>query len=160
MISQSITVYECDADTVDRILPLMRAFHDESGHAVVADFAEDVWLGAMQTLYRQELARITYTTHDDRPDGQPAAFMAAYVSCNLFNGDIQVQEQAWYVHASARCDPHGWSLMRELETWSRDIGAKRILVTHLNNATGDRLRHILPRFGYEPLELYYAKELD
>lgn len=160
MISESIVVHECDTDTVDRILPLMRAFHAESGHTVVADFDADIWLDAMRSLYQQGLARITYTTHDGREDSQPAAFMAAYISCNLFNGDIQVQEQAWYVQAAARTDPHGWVLMRELEAWSRSIGAKRILVTHLNNTTGDRLRAILPRFGYQPLELYYAKELD
>jgi len=156
MVDYQLDVFECGSDDLHLIVPLLDQFHAESGHNVVADFDAEVWLRSMQSLVDHGMARVTYTQRDR----VPVAFMAAYISANLFNGDIQVQEQAWYVQKACRTDPDAWMLMRELEEWSASIGARRILVTHLNNKTGDRLRSILPRFGYQPLELYYAKELN
>lgn len=148
-------VHTCHEDRVHHIVPLATKFSASSG----VPLDNELWVEVMATMIRNRQADIYFITENDRWTGAPVAFMSVYYAPNPFNGQQQIIEQAWYVDESERGQPHGWVLLRHLDSVAKDIGACRIIMAHMDNAVGDRLRHILPRFGYSPLEVTYSKEL-
>ena len=92
----------------------------------------DVWHVNMQAMMDGDMAESLYITRNDDPDGEPVALMLAYIVPCPFSGETQVWEQAWFVTAGERGQPHAFTLLAALEepscgTWvpARLDGAPR-----------------------------------
>ena len=112
----------------------------------------------MQAMMDGDMAESLYITRNDDPDGEPVALMLAYIVPCPFSGETQVWEQAWFVTAGERGQPHAFTLLAALEELAAELGCRHVWMAHLDNKFGERLRHILPRFGYKPHQIYYSKE--
>ena len=58
-----------------------------------------------------------------------------------------------------RKGPLARRLVRVLETFAAGANAKRVCMTHLVDETGMRLSRLFRRWGYEPFEVGYIKEV-
>lgn len=148
-------VHRASVDTLARLKPLMAEFSELSGYG-----DPDVWHVNMQAMMDSDMAESLYITRNDDPDGEPVALMLAYIVPCPFSGETQVWEQAWFVTAGERGQPHAFTLLAALEELAAELGCRHVWMAHLDNKFGERLRHILPRFGYKPHQIYYSKELN
>tara|TARA_R110002096_G_scaffold51332_3_gene134248 strand:- start:375 stop:854 length:480 start_codon:yes stop_codon:yes gene_type:complete len=154
-------VHTLDSTGIGKVLPLARDFYAESGSILSSEnnFDDNVWSSAMLKCIESDTIRVLYTTKSGRVDGECVALMTVALVVSPFDGRIEIHEAMWYVAKGHRSLGHGMTLLRSLDTLAGETGAARIIMTHLENNTGDRLSHILPRFGYKPLEVTYSKEV-
>ena len=154
-------VHTLDSTGIGKILPLARSFYAESSSIFSSEnnFDDDLWSASMSRCIESETMRVLYTTKSGRVDGECVALMTVALVVSPFDGRIEIHEAMWYVAKGYRSFGHGMTLLRSLDALAEEIGAARIIMTHLENNTGDRLSHILPRFGYKPLEVTYSKEV-
>jgi len=147
-------VFRATTETLYLLKPLMAEFSELSGYG-----DPEVWHTNMQAMMEAGMAESFYITEKGKPKGEPVALMLAYIVPCPFSGETQVWEQAWFVTAKERGQPHAFTLLAELEEFAKERGCSHVWMAHLDNEFGDRLRHILPRFGYKPHQIYYTKEL-
>lgn len=144
-------VYRATPDTLVELKPLMAEFSELSGYG-----DPDVWHTNMVAMMEAGMAEAFFIQRE----GTPVALMLAYIVPCPFSGQMQVWEQAWFVTASERGQPHAFTLLAELESYAVEQGCSHVWMAHLDNEFGERLRHILPRYGYKPHQIYYSKELS
>ncbi len=154
-------VHEIAKGSARRVLYLAKSFHAETdGHfpaGLSYSFDDDVWLKAMHTSMKGGVVRIFYTTANGRKTCTPVALMVVAVCASPYDGTTEIHEVMWYVASEHRAHGHGIRLLRSLDALAEEIGAARIIMTHLEDSVGERLRDILPKFGFQPLEVTYAK---
>ena len=154
-------VHEVAKGAAHRVSNLAGSFVAETdGHlpaGVAYSFDDDVWTQAMNASMEVGVTRIFYTTATGRKNATPVALMAVAVVPSLYDGTIEIYEVMWYVAAEHRAHGHGIRLLRSLDALAEEIGAARIIMTHLEDSVGERLRDILPKFGFQPLEVTYSK---
>jgi GNAT superfamily N-acetyltransferase len=154
-------VHEIAKRSARRVAHLAKLFHEETDGKFPAGltyhFDSAVWIKAMHTSMESGLVRIFYTTESGRKKGTPVAVMVVVVCASPYDGSTEIHEAMWYVAPGHRAFGHGIRLLRSLDGLAEDIGAARIIMTHLEDSVGDRLRDILPKFGFKPLEVTYAK---
>lgn len=154
-------VHEVANGAAGQVLYLARSFHAETdGHfpaGLSYGFDDEVWLKAMHSSMESGLVRIFYTTSTGRKNKTPVSIMVVVVCASPYDGSTEIHEAMWYVAPEHRAAGHGIRLLRSLDDLAEEIGAARIIMTHLEDSVGDRLRDILPKFGFRPLEITYAK---
>lgn len=84
-----------------------------------------------------------------------AGLFVAVLNRNLLTGAPSMGEILFYVDPVAR--GHGRKLLRYAEDWARERGCCRATLCHLE--TTPRLETAYRRWGYEPIERAYRKEL-
>ena len=68
-------------------------------------------------------------------------------------------EAFWFVSESLR-GTLGMRLYKAFETWAKTQGVDSIQMIHLMDATGEKVRNLYLRMGFEPVEVRYQKRLN
>jgi GNAT superfamily N-acetyltransferase len=90
-------------------------------------------------------------------DGQVAGAIGGALYPEPYGSATVCQEFFWFVSPKQR--GQGVELYRELEQWARDRGCSRIRMCHMLDSMPDRLKRVYERWGFEPVEVHYEKEL-
>jgi len=77
---------------------------------------------------------------------------------DLNDGELVVTETFWFVDSEYR-GKAGLQLFNIFEKWAVSIGAKRIIMGHLNKLLSDKLKIFYNRKGYEAFETHYVREV-
>ena len=151
-------VYCMPAREMSRLLPLIEEF---AGWQVSnpKEVAQS-WLDTTVELVEAEMCRVYFVTLDDKPSGDPIGLLSVYVMPHPWTGRKELHEQIWFVTEEHREFGAGFDMLRYLDLEAERLGIERIVMTHLNNPTGDRLRKVLHRFGNQHLEINYYKDRD
>lgn len=151
-------IFEACATDLHRLTALAREF--AACEMADPDGAATNWHAGTCELLRNGMARVFFCTDNDDLMGRPVGLLAVLVVPHPWTLSVQVHEQLWFVTQEYRDTPIGFALVRHLDGVASDLGASQILITHLYNEVGERLRRILPRYGYRPLEINYTKEVN
>ncbi len=73
------------------------------------------------------------------------------------NGELNATELFWFVKKEKR--GQGLLLLREFEKWAKDNHCKNIMMVHLIDLMPDKVKMVYEKFGYQPIEIHYRKEL-
>ena len=90
-------------------------------------------------------------------DGVVLGTIGSMISEDFITGDLICTEMFWYVEPQYR--RHGIRLHKALEAEAKNRGCERIYMVHLAKLKADKLERYYKRCGYEPLEIFYSKEL-
>lgn len=151
-------IFEAGPTDLHRLVHLAREF--AACEMADPDGAASNWHAGTVELLRSGTARVFFCTDNDDLTGHPVGMLAVVVMPHPWTLSVIVMEQLWFVTKEYRNTPIGFALVSHLDDVAKDIGAKQILITHLYNEVGERLRRILPRYGYKPLEINYTKEVN
>jgi len=151
-------IFEAEANSLHRLVGLAEQFAahemaDPKGSATN-------WHACTCDSLRNGMMRVFFCTDNDTLEGTPVAILSVFVMPHPWTLKREVMEQLWYVTEEYRSTPVGMDLLRHLDEVAKGVGAHRIMITHLYNEVGERLRRVLPRFGYKPLEINYTKEVE
>lgn len=83
--------------------------------------------------------------------------IGAMITTDFVTGDLICSEMFWYVDPSHR--RQGIKLHRALEAEAKNRGCARIYMVHLAKLNADKMEKYYLRCGYEPLEVFYSKDL-
>jgi GNAT superfamily N-acetyltransferase len=91
-------------------------------------------------------------------DPKPLGCLGALIHPDPMDGSLVITEAFWFVAPESR--GVGRYLLDELEEWGKEIGAKRLVMSHLVTIDdGARLGRFFVKRGFTPMELHYVKEL-
>jgi len=156
-MSQSV-VHKMEASRLHRLADLIEEF--ASHHAPNPGQVANSWHESTVRQMEAELCHVYFVTENGKPSGKPIGMLSVYLMPHPWTGKIEIHEQIWFVTEEHRDFGAGLDLLRFLDEEAPRLGAERIIMTHLNNPTGDRLRKVLHRFGYQPLDINYYKEVN
>jgi len=77
---------------------------------------------------------------------------------DAYNGHLIATEMFWFVQEGYRGE--GLELYRAFELWARKKKCAEIRMVHLLDSMPGRLAVLYRRWGYEPAEIHYRKELQ
>lgn len=151
----NMAIHRATPDDLPRMFSLMRQFSMECGRKPDLEG----WHKAMLRTFDMGAAIVLYTTASEKRSGTVTGILVALDFPCMLTGKRQLVEQMWFVTEEYRLRGDGFDLLKHLDSVAADRGATQILMTHLANETGERLRKVLPRYGYKPLEINYIKQL-
>ena len=151
----NMAIFRATPDDLPRMFGLMRQFSLECGRD--PDF--DGWHEGMLRTFEMGAAIVIYTTATEKRNGAMTGMLVALDFPCMLTGKRQLVEQMWFVTQEYRSRGDGFDLLKYLDSIAAERKATQILMTHLANETGERLRKVLPRYGYKPLEINYIKQL-
>lgn len=77
----------------------------------------------------------------------------------MFADDGVAQIVTWWVHEDHRANGVGGELMKGVEMWAKEMGAKHIMAGHYANKTGKQVKKMYEGNGYSLIEYTYLKEI-
>ena len=155
--SDAVSINAADPSEVHRLVELARSFHAENAEAgYLEEFSDEFWVRYWSALLAEGLGVLLYCAD---ATGKPVGMLAATVSLAHTDGAMQVTETLWYMDPDHRKGALAKRLVRALETFAAAAEAKRVCMTHLVDETGVRLSRLFKRWGYEPFEIGYVKEV-
>jgi GNAT superfamily N-acetyltransferase len=83
--------------------------------------------------------------------------IGAMISEDFITNDLICTEMFWYVEPDHR--RQGIKLHKALEKEAKKYGCERIYMVHLAKLKADKLERYYRKCGYEPLEVFYSKDL-
>jgi len=84
--------------------------------------------------------------------------IGAMISEDFITDDLICTEMFWYVDPDHR--RQGIKLHKALEVEAKKRGCERIYMVHLAKLKADKLERYYRKCGYEPLEVFYSKDLN
>jgi len=129
---------------------LCQAFSDES--------LDEYGLGVTQDRLDQMIEVCKDISYFLVINEKPVGVIAGFLTHNLTNGKLAVQEVIWYVDKDHRS--HGKKLMDAFENLARERGASSVVMALMCNSMSDRLDKFYKRLGFRPFEVQYIKELN
>ena len=88
--------------------------------------------------------------------GELVGMIGGLICPDLYDGEIVCHTSFWFVVPTAR-GRLSIQLLEAFEDWAREVGAKRVVVTHLSSV--ESLGLLYSRRGYQPLERSYVRKL-
>lgn len=72
---------------------------------------------------------------------------------------IAAQELFWWCDPSARGKGAGLALIKAMEDWAKDIGAKTLYMASTSNPNAEKLAKLYQRRGFSKHDIYFAKRI-
>lgn len=117
-------------------------------------FKPDVFERTWNKLLAAQIGSIFVLHHEQQPVG--AIGGAVFPDPN--DGDPVATEFFWFVTKEHR-GTGGVRLLDTFERWAKGMGARRLLMVHLQNLNPDGLRQFYERRGFQHVESHYLKEI-
>jgi hypothetical protein len=92
-------------------------------------------------------------------EGRIFGMLGGLISPDLCDGTVTANEAFWFVRKQNRGSLGGIRLLDTFERWATEVGARRIIMTHLHKSMPEKLKALFERRGYEELETNYMKLL-
>ncbi len=83
--------------------------------------------------------------------------LGATIIPDINDGELVAHEMFWYVVKEHRESLMGIRLFKEFERQTIQLGAKRVIMTHINNLNPESLKKFYGKMGYYPIETNYIK---
>lgn len=90
--------------------------------------------------------------------GQPVGAIGGVVYPDPNDGDLVASEFFWFVTKEQR-GIGAVRLLDAFERWARGMGARRMIMIHLQRLNPDGLRSFYERRGFQHVESHYLKEI-
>jgi GNAT superfamily N-acetyltransferase len=76
---------------------------------------------------------------------------------SLYGGEPVAMKTSWYVAPKYR--GKGMSLVHAFEKLAKELGCKKVVMSHLPGKQAERIERIYKRRGYKPIDIQYVKEV-
>ena len=93
-------------------------------------------------------------------DGVLAGCIFGELTDTFWSNDLAVYERMWYVSPRYRGTLSGVRLLKCLDRWSRDRGAREFFIGHSSGMNRERSDVLLRKLGYESVATLYGRQLD
>ncbi|MBI4723919.1 MAG: GNAT family N-acetyltransferase [Rhodomicrobium sp.] len=131
-------------DDVARMVELGLRFYSEEGSREASP----------HQLARFAIAHLCDENRVSFAAGDPiAACLFGMIAPHYLTGELTAFKTAWYAIPGSR--GYGAHLLRVLEAWAKEKGARRLMVA----GRQERTLTLLARLNYQPLETVYSKDV-
>lgn len=89
--------------------------------------------------------------------GEIAGTLGGVAYPDINSGELIAVEFFWFTRPGHRGG--GVKLYRAFEAWARERGCRQIRMVHLMDSQPEQLARVYRRWGFEPVEVHYGKEL-
>lgn len=143
-------VLSLDGEQAEQIVKLGRKFYAHVG--LGSQFHEKTFVEMWNALMRLGVAAMWVA-------GNPIiGSLGAILSPGIFDGVVTVQECFWFVDPEHR-KLSGLKLFGAMERWAVEVGAKRILMAHVDQVDDESsVAKFYVRSGFRKLETVYVRE--
>ncbi len=151
------TIRQATAADLPTIVDMAQLIHLETPYHLHVTVNHDILLGSMRTLMENPMSLVLMATEDgtDKSIGT----IGALCHPSPISGEIGVGELFWYVVPDYRSGfgfaSPGLRLLRTLEGWAKEMGAKWMQLT----ASTAEMGQVYSALGYTPIEIDYQKRL-
>lgn len=136
---------------IDKTLPLIKSFYDESLKAYGFNFNEETLRAVMKTHCDNQSALVM--EEDNLIIGVIAGQFVQFPT-----SDLKVfQEVIWYVLPEYRS--HGIKLFKETERHCKSIGIQAVIMGNMSNLNNDKMDRFYTGQGYKIMEVQWIKLL-
>lgn len=118
-------------------------------------FSGDFFVGMWEQILRDAKGAMWVSIQGDAVVGG----IGGVVTPDLFTGDVMVIEAFWFMHPMCRGTLDSVKLLTSFEEWGALIGAKRVVMVHLDTSEETAAEGIYRRRGYMPLETSHYRAL-
>ncbi len=146
-------IFKVDEKLDQQIRECGNEFHEEA--KLPGLFCRETFLNSWGTIIKLGFGALWRATEEDRLVGM----FGALLSPDLCDGKIVAAEAFWFVRKSSRGGTVGLRLFREFESWGRNVGANRLIMTHLLSSMPEKLKNFYEREGFVAAEISYVKQL-
>lgn len=140
-----------DAD-FEQLDALAKKFFDEG--QMKGEIGKDSFSTGLRKYVDMDLATCLTLVDGDVVKGM----IGAMITLDFVTEDLVCSEMFWYVDPDHR--RQGIKLHRALEVEAKNRGCARIYMVHLARLNADKMEKYYLRCGYEPLEVFYTKNLQ
>lgn len=149
-------IREAEAKDIPRLTELCRMFFEESGLAATESFCPE----SMSAFHARLLSNPAAITAVAESDGEVQGLLCALMAPEFHNSAIfKGHEIYWYVVPEQRGTSMGVRLMRHVEQWMKEHGAKEFWVSHMAAFNADSASSLYRRMGFSPVNHVYSKVL-
>ena len=146
-----VEIRQAEYEDVDTIFRMILRFIEST------DYAKRLTVDG-QTLYNTLDKLLAHDDHAifvaDR-SGQVVGAIGLAMGRNLFAGTVECSEVFWWVEPEHRQTKAGILLLKKAEAWSRDRGAKHLIMI----APNERVERLYTRRGFDKIETTYVRKL-
>lgn len=142
-------IRKAEPSDIEAICYLIRRFHASSQYLLWLPHDGLSVRGLVERMLGDENAAVFVLD-----DLKGAMGLQAYQ--HPMSGDLTVSEMFFYVEPEAR--GQGVGLMRRAEGWSREVGARRLLM--ISPEKDERVQKFYERSGFEAVEVHFVKGLS
>lgn len=132
--------------------PAAREFYASSKHLKAFDLER--FCSAWKNLLESGVGTIFLLWHE----GAIVGAIGGVVYPEMYSDAMVAQEFFWFVSPKHR--GQGADLYRAFEQWARENGATEIRMGFLHDSMPERLTVVYKRWGFQPIETNWAKELN
>lgn len=148
------TIRRATLDDVDGIVEMSELFYGTTSYAGFADFDPESVERLTLMLIQTGVMLVA-----EGEDGELVGMAGLVVVPFMFNSDhLTASEVVWWVRPDARAAGIGRALMEAIEPACRDAGCSAIQMVLLQSSP-PIAESIYRRFGYEPTESCFTKEI-
>lgn len=130
---------------------------------LVGEFLKDIGLAYDPSAFKKKQAALMaegagfmFVTMD----GEKATGMIAFsVAEPIFSEEVWGIENAWYIVPEYRGGSAAIRLLNAYERFSKEQGATKLSMVHINKLKGEQLKKFYEKKGYKDLETHYIKEI-
>lgn len=149
-------IREAETKDIPRLVELCRMFFEESGLQSTESFCP----ASMSTFHARMIANPAAVTAVAESDGEVLGLLCAIIAPNFHDAAfLKGHEIYWYVVPDWRGTSTGVRLMRHVEQWMKDHGAREFCVSHMETFNADTASSLYRRMGFNPTTHVYSKVL-
>ena len=132
-----------------KIEQLIKEFYDES----LKDYI------SLDTISIRNTILNFIESHIVLVDDELKGIIAGILAYSIFDSkELFAQECIWYVSKDCR-NKLGLELLDAFEKKAKDMGAKRIIMIHMDNLNGNLMEKLYEKKGYKRMEYNFIKEV-
>lgn len=133
---------------------MAQSFYQNSG--LPGKFKQEHFIVSWQKFYDLGIGCIWVSLDLDKDKINGA--IACLIHPDLYDGELVAQELFWYVEPDAGFKA-AVGLYKELETWAKTRGAKRLNMACVCNKHMSSLRRFYEKRNFRPVDVSYFKDL-
>jgi len=138
-------------DDIDRVLPLVEAFYEESLKYFGFPMSREATILSIEQHIKNESALVM------EEEGKIVGVIGGHFIQFLGSDFKAFQEVMWYILPEHR--KNGLKLFKETERHCKSIGISAIIMCYMANLNSEKMKKFYKAQGYMPLEVQWIKKL-
>lgn len=139
---------------IPKVLPLVRAFHDETLKPFGMGFDPVSVEQTIRTFIEHHVGLVV------EKDGEIVGVIGGAIIPSFTDYSVKIfAESIWYVLPAHRGAASGIKLLRLVEDYCRNVGITKVVMIGMSNDDIDRLGSFYARMGYHEVEIHYQKDI-